>query len=142
MLLKCESVTTRLSELDTVVHELSRYENITAHELQADLSQRWVIERGLIAAATLILDVADHILVEEYAVHTATYEDSLSKLRDHTVIDGALYEGMRGLGRFRNILIYLYQEVDIQQVLEGYQKGLRTFPEYARQILEWLDSQS
>ena len=49
MVLKRESVTTRLAELDTVTHELRRYKNITAYELQTDLSQRWVIERGLIA---------------------------------------------------------------------------------------------
>jgi len=128
MVLKRESISARLKELDTVIHELRRYEAISAAELQADLSQRWVIERGLIAAATLILDVADHILVEAYAVHTATYEESLSELRDHEVINDSLYQDLRGLGGFRNILVHLYQEIDTRQLLEGYQKGLQTFP--------------
>ncbi len=141
MVLKRESVTFRLKELDTIVHELRRYEDSTAVELQSDLSQRWVIERGLIAAATLILDVADHILVEEYSIHAATYEASLAGLRDRGVINDALYEELKGLGSFRNILVHLYQDIDIQQLLEGYHKGLRTFPEYARQILSWLDAQ-
>jgi uncharacterized protein YutE (UPF0331/DUF86 family) len=140
MVLKRESVISRLKELDTIVHELHRYEGSTAGELQSDLSKRWIIERGLIAAATLILDVADHILVEEYGVHAATYEESLAGLRDRGVISDQLYEELQGLGGFRNILVHLYQDVDIRQLLEGYQRGLQTFPEYARQILSWLDA--
>lgn len=140
MVLKRESVITRLQELDTVVHELRRYEYVTAAEVQADLSRRWIIERGLIAAATLILDIADHILVEDYSVHTATYENSLAELREHDIISELLYEDMRGLVGFRNVLVHLYQEVDVQQLLEGYQKGLHTFPEFSRQILAWLDA--
>jgi hypothetical protein len=30
------------------------------------LSQRWIIERGLIAGASIIFDVADHILIADF----------------------------------------------------------------------------
>jgi uncharacterized protein YutE (UPF0331/DUF86 family) len=105
------------------------------------LSQRWIIERGLIAAASLILDVADHILVGQFGVHTSTYEESLLGLSDKKVISEMLYQNLKGLGGFRNILIHLYQEIDPLQVWESYQKGMIVFPQFAQEILSWLDEQ-
>lgn len=139
MVLKRDSVTERLKELDTVLEELGQYTALTEETLRTDLSQRWIIERGLIAAASLILDVADHILVGHFGMHTTTYEASLLGLRDKKVISDDLYQQLKGLGGFRNVLVHLYQEIDPMQVRESYQKGLAAFPQFAQEILSWLD---
>jgi lambda repressor-like predicted transcriptional regulator len=55
MVIKRSSILERLHELDTVLQELRRYQHVDAQTLQSDLSQRWIVERGLIAAATLII---------------------------------------------------------------------------------------
>jgi len=62
MILKAESIQHRLRKLDTILKELNKYQQITKDVFQADLSQRWAIEGSLIAATSLILDIADHIL--------------------------------------------------------------------------------
>ena len=141
MVLKRDSVTERLKELDTVLQELNQYTSLTEEDLRADMSQRWIIERGLIAAASLILDVADHILVGQYGIHTTTYEESLLRLQDKKVISESLYQNLKGLGGFRNILVHLYQDIDPRQVWESYQKGMVIFPHFAQEILHWLDKQ-
>jgi hypothetical protein len=63
VVIKHSSILARLKELDTVLSELKQYQEIQPETLRAKISQRWIVERGLIAAATLILDIADHILV-------------------------------------------------------------------------------
>lgn len=141
MVLKHDSITQRLKELDKVLQELNQYTSLTEPEIRANLSQRWIIERGLIAAASLILDIADHILVGQFGAHTATYEESLLGLSDKKVISEALYQNLKGLGGFRNILIHLYQEIDPLQVWESYQKGMTVFPQFAQEILTWLERQ-
>lgn len=141
MVLKRDSITERLKELDTVLQELSHYTSLREETLRTDMSQRWIIERGLIAAASLILDVADHILVGQFGMHTTTYEASLLGLRDKKVISEELYQQLKGLGGFRNILVHLYQEIDPLQVLESYRKGLAAFPQFAQEILSWLAKQ-
>ena len=138
MVLKHDSITERLKELDIILQELSRYTALTEEDLRINLSQRWIIERGLIAAAALILDVADHILVGQFGLHTTTYEDSLLGLRDKEVISDALYQQLKGLGGFRNVLVHLYQDIDPRQVWESYQKGMKIFPQFAQEILHWL----
>ena len=70
MVVKRSSIVERLKELDVVVQELGQYQATSLADLRADLSRRWVIERGLIAAATLILDIADHILSGQFSTYT------------------------------------------------------------------------
>jgi uncharacterized protein YutE (UPF0331/DUF86 family) len=140
MVLKRSVITTRLQELDTVLQELAQYRHITAVELQNDLSRRWIIERGLIAAASLILDMANHILSGHFGQYPDTYEESLTGLETEKVIPTVLYQELKGLGDFRNVLVHLYQEIDPQQVWESYQKGMTVFPRFAQAILVWLDS--
>lgn len=95
-----ESVDERLKELDIIRRELSRYGDITLDSLRSDLSERWIIERGLIAGASVIFDIADHILSEEFGVYPESYEESLKGLFDNEVISEELYLLIKGLGAF------------------------------------------
>ncbi|KAA3658079.1 MAG: DUF86 domain-containing protein [Chloroflexi bacterium] len=101
MVLKESVIITRLKELDSVLQELSQYRHISQAVLQTDLSKRWIIERGLIAAASLILDIANHILSGHFGQYPDTYEQSLIGLETEKVISTTLYQQLKGLGGFR-----------------------------------------
>ena len=139
MVIKRESIEQRLKELDQVLQELGQYQHLDEEELRQSLSQRWVIERGLIAAAALILDIANHILSGHFGFYADTYEESLAALHDKQVISDSLYQQIKGLGGFRNVLVHLYQEIDPRQVVDSYHKGLTVFPRFAQEVLAWLD---
>ncbi len=139
MVIRRHSITERLKELDIIVQELSHYQATTLATLERELSRRWIIERGLIAGAALILDIADHILTEAFSTYTSSYEESLKGLKTNQVISASLYQQIRGLGGFRNILVHLYQEIDLEQVMESYDKALTVFPKFAQEILLWLE---
>lgn len=140
MVIKHSSIVERLKELDIVLQELNRHQDTTAESLDANISQRWIIERGLIAAASLILDIADHILVGHFGFYANSYEESLQGLRDKGVISPELFGQIKGLGGFRNVLVHLYQEIDPALVADSLQKGLTAFPQFAQEILLWLES--
>lgn len=139
MVVNRESIEARLEELDEILGELSRYRGITVERIRRNLSQQWIIERGLIAAAALILDVANHILAGHFGVYPDSYEESLEGLRNKEVISDDLYSDIRGLGGFRNILVHRYQEIDVGQVMEHYDKALTVFPRFSAEVLAWLD---
>ena len=142
MVVRRSSIIDRLKELDQVLQELSRYKKIEAESLQIDLSQRWIVERGLIAAASLILGIADHILVGHFGTYANSYEESLQGLCTKKVISAGLFKQIKGLGGFRNILVHMYQEIDPNLVVDSLQKGLLAFPQFAQEVLSWLDSVS
>ncbi|MFQ5614601.1 MAG: DUF86 domain-containing protein, partial [Anaerolineae bacterium] len=139
MVLRREAVEQRLKELDEILQELARYRGIAPEVLRGNVGQRWIIERGLIAAASIIFDVADHILAGHFGTYVETYEESLQGLQDKVVISEDLYRQIRGLGGFRNILVHRYLGIDPDEVLENFQKGLMVFPAFAQEILAWLD---
>ncbi len=138
MVVKRETVLTRLERLDQIVAELNQYTGLTYSQYSAELRHQWVIERGLIAAAGVILDIAEHIIVAHYGEYSGTYEKSLAAIHDKGVISADTYRQLRGLGGFRNILVHLYHEIDPTQVWEHYRKALTVFPAFAREVLAWL----
>jgi uncharacterized protein YutE (UPF0331/DUF86 family) len=139
MVIRRKAIEGRLKELDEILQELGKYRDLSWERLRADLSQRWIIERGLIAAASIIFDIADHILAGHFGIHAETYEESLEALHDQKVISKELYRQIRGLGGFRNILIHRYLGIDPREVFENFGKGLVVFPRFAREVLAWLD---
>lgn len=141
MVLKPESIKHRLKELDEIVQELDKYRQIDQEIIRTDLSQRWIIERGLIAAASIVLDIADHILAGHFGMYIETYEESLASLQQQGVISDGLYQQIKGLGGFRNVLVHRYLGIDPEEVFEHFQKGLSVFPHFAQEILTWLDAQ-
>ncbi len=141
MVLRPETILVRLKELDQILLELDKYRDLTWEEFIKSLSQRWIVERGLMAAATMIFDVADHILGGHFGQYAESYEESLGMLHDLEVLPVELYDQMRGLGGFRNILVHGYLKIDPLHVYENLGKGLRMFPQYGQVILAWMDAQ-
>lgn len=128
----------RLKELDQILQELVKYRALSPDAYRADLSKRWIIERGLIAAASMIFDIADHILSGQFGYYGESYEGSLEALCDKNVISRELYDQMKGLGGFRNILIHSYIDIDAIEVFENFQKALNVFPRFAQEIVTWI----
>ncbi|MCZ7668775.1 MAG: DUF86 domain-containing protein [Chloroflexi bacterium] len=141
MVLKRDSIIERLKELDTVLQELNQYTSLTEEDIRADMSQRWIIERGLIAAASLILDVADHILVGQYGIHTTTYEESLLRLQDKKVISEPLYQNLREIGRLPQHPGASLSRDRSPPGMGKLSKGMNTFLQFAQEILSWLEKQ-
>jgi len=108
MILRHEAIEERFKELDTIMQELGKYGDISWDAFNSSLSQQWIVERGLIAAASVIFDVADHILAGHFGDYAQTYSESLAKLHEQGILSAKLYGQMKGLGGFRNILIHAY----------------------------------
>lgn len=140
MVLRREAIEQRLKELDEILQELNRYREIDPEAFRNNVSQRWIVERGLIAAASIVFDVADHILAGNFGTYAETYEESLQNLRSKEVISEELYRQIKGLGGFRNILVHQYLGIDPDEVFENFQKGLVVFPAFAKESLAWLDT--
>ena len=140
MILRHEAIEERFKELDTIIQELGKYSDISWDTFNSSLSQQWIVERGLLAAASLIFDVADHILAGHFGDYAHTYGESLTKLHARGVLSAELSEQMKGLGGFCNILIHAYLEIDPQEVYDNFHKALGVFPQFIREVLDWLEN--
>jgi uncharacterized protein YutE (UPF0331/DUF86 family) len=139
MVFKRGSVTERLKKLEEVLTKLRERAGITLEEYRQDTDAQWIIERGLEIASSTIFDIGNHILAGAYQTSVEEYEQILDKLQEKGVISQGLYEELRGLGGFRNILVHGYLSLNLELVYEHYKKALRTFPRFIAEIERWLE---
>lgn len=139
MVLRREQIEIRLSELAIVIQQLEKYRDMDPEVFKNDLEKRWIIERGLEAGAQLVLGIGDHILSGHFGCYAETYESILHMLFEKNVISEDLYQGIKGVGSLRNILVHHYIRMDPDLILESYHKALRIFPLFAHEICQWLD---
>jgi len=142
MTLHPDLVRARLEEIARVVAELGKYRGTGAEALGRDMSLRWVIERGLLAGAGLVFDIADHVLAASFSEFPDSYEASLSALRDRRVISAALYERMRGLGHVRNVLAHEYVKVDLELLARHLDEAFSLLLDFSAEVDAWLSAQS
>ena len=140
MTLHPELVQARLEEIARVVAELGKYRGTGAESLGRDTSLRWIVERGILAGAGLVFDVADHVLAAAFSEFPDSYEASLVALRDRGVISPALYERMRGLGHIRNVLAHDYVKVDLHLLARHLDEILSILPDFATALDTWLSA--
>jgi uncharacterized protein YutE (UPF0331/DUF86 family) len=127
----------RLLRLEEVIVNLGRLQEIDLPG--ADLTRTWAVERGLHLGAEIVFDVGNHILSAHYAASADDYEDILSKLGTHGVIDAPLREMLRGLGGFRNVLVHGYLALDADRVREAHRRAPEQFSAFAAAVRTWLD---
>lgn len=138
MTIDVNSIYAQLRELDAVLSELSKHKSLTESDIEVNLSQRWIIERGLIAASSLIFNISNQILASHFGIYPDTYESHLTLLNQKDVISASLYTKLKGLGGFRNILVHEYVRISTNEVHKSFIRGLAAFPEFAKEIVNWL----
>jgi uncharacterized protein YutE (UPF0331/DUF86 family) len=137
MVIRKALIEDRLKQLDTILQELLRYHSVSEEELLASLSLRWTVERGLLAAASQVFDVAEHIL-SGLGAYPETYEDSLRLLKEKKVVSAALYRRLKGLGGFRNVLVHEYVKIDLDEVHRNLRQAFKVFPAFSAEVQDWL----
>lgn len=138
--LRREFIWSALAELRRVAAELEKYRDLTPEDLAASLSLRWAVERGLPAGLSLILEVADHILVRHFGRAVDTYEGLLTELRACGVISEDLYRRLKGAGGFRNIVVHGYIQVDLGRVARALKEAPDLFRAFGDEVGAWVNS--
>lgn len=139
MVLKRSLIIDRLKRFDETMHELRRYEETTLEEYQKSISRQWVIEHGLMRCATIIFDIADHILSGHFSTYSESYEESLTEIHRRGLISDGLHQNLKGLGGFRNILVHQYMTIEPRETVDNFHKALIVFPQFAQEIQNWLN---
>ncbi len=139
MVLKPESIRSRLLNLEEVASRLEEVGPLSADLLTASFRDAWVAERGLQLGAEIILDVGNHILSAHFGVSAEDHEAVVTLLGRHGVIEEELRARLAGLGGFRNILVHDYLRIDPELVAESLARAPRDFSDFAIAIRHWLE---
>ena len=111
------------------------YEEFIKNYLYTDTA-----EHNFQIAIQAALDVGSMILADQAVVLPSGYKDIFPKLAEIGVLPPEFAEKLVGMAKFRNVLVHLYLEVDLQRVYRYLQENLDDFEMFARYVSEWLQT--
>jgi len=80
--------------------------------LRRSFRDEWAVERGLQLGAEIVLDIGNHILSAHFGVSAADYEDIITQLAAHGVIDEAAATVSQRVAGLPHILWHDYLRID------------------------------
>ncbi len=135
-------ITARLSVIADCVSALRKLRPLTYDEFAREHILVGSAERDFQVAIQAALDIGSLILAQQSARLPGEYKDIFPALADIGVLPAEFAQRLATMARFRNVLVHLYLEVDLQRVYRYLQENLGDFEDFARHVSEWLAGQA
>lgn len=127
-----ELVAKKLAFIETCVRELRTLAR--PERIAEDLREQRFVEHTLQLAIQAALDVASHVVSDERLGEPDTNRDVFRLLERGGFLTPELGERLERMAGFRNIVVHLYQEVDLGIVRDVVENHLDDLLEFAAAI--------
>lgn len=127
-----ELVAKRLAFIETCVQELRTLAR--PERIADDVRERRFVEHTLQIAIQAALDVGSHIVSDERLGEPDTNRDVFRFLERAGIVGTDLGERLEQMAGFRNVVVHLYQEVDLGIVTDVVENHLEDLLEFAAAI--------
>jgi uncharacterized protein YutE (UPF0331/DUF86 family) len=131
-----ELIAKRLAFIETCVRELRTLAR--PDRIADDVREQRFVEHTLQLAIRAALDVGSHVVSDERLGEPETSRDVFRLLEGAGVVDSELGERLERMAGFRNVVVHLYQEVDlgiVRDVVENHLDDLLRFSDAIRRRL-------
>jgi uncharacterized protein YutE (UPF0331/DUF86 family) len=102
--------------------------------------QKDTAERDLQVAIQAALDIGSMILAEQSVAPAPSYRDVFLRLAEIGIFPHEFAARMARMAQFRNVLVHLYLEVDLQKVYHYLQHNLADLEQFSRYVGEYIGS--
>ncbi len=134
-----EKVTRKLRSMKKYVDFLRSRRSTTKEELEENYELRSAIERNFHLAIESALDMGEIIISAEGFEKPEDYKGVILILGKHRVIPVEFAEDFARAAGLRNILVHMYEEVDIGRLHDYLQNNLEDLNEFAMFIARYLE---
>jgi uncharacterized protein YutE (UPF0331/DUF86 family) len=138
MKLNINSMRQRLQKLEQYISELEKQQPITLKVFKSDFTRQLAVERAFQAAIESCTDIAAHITSVYQLGHPQESRDVYQFLIEAGYLDRPFGEAMMAMVGFRNRLVHLYWDVDVEKLYQYLKEDvplLRQFRDFVLQIL-------
>jgi uncharacterized protein YutE (UPF0331/DUF86 family) len=124
--------------LESYVQDLRGYRARTREEVCNDMSLTWAIEHGLQLSIQCIIDVCHYLVADLMLGVPATSQEAIKLLSDAGIFPATFAHTLVQMARFRNLLVHVYAQIDIERVYDHLQNHLDDFGQFAQHVLQFL----
>ena len=135
-----EKVTRKLRFMKKSVDFLRSYSSISCDALGKNDMLKAAIERNFHLAIESALDIGEVIISAEDFEKPEDYREIILILGKHGVLSADFAETFSKAAGFRNILVHMYEEVDVSKLHDYLQNNLEDFNEFSMAIARYLES--
>ena len=135
-------IATMQDKLIRLAHNIDFIEDILKkpdYEIIKDMPLFYGLEHMLQISIEIILDIGNHILVEQFKQSPKDYSDTIVLLGKNGIVDNdfaALHVAMAG---FRNLLVHEYDFIKEDKVLEYARKAPGVFRQFGKNFSDFLE---
>ena len=104
---------------------------------ETDFSRQDAAVLNVLRACEQSIDLANHLVLTYKMGIPATSAESFDLLRQKSVIDSALFEKLKRMFHFRNIVIHQYQKIDVEIMKAAIISGLDDLVKFGDRVLEF-----
>lgn len=129
-----EIIYRRLNRLERILLTLEKNAQVNREDYLKNEDLQAAVERRLQLAAQICIDIANYLLARQRLELPDEEENLFLSLAKAEIIGSALAAKMKGLVRFRNILVHEYLGVDPELVYQNLKQNLKDFREFIAAI--------
>ena len=132
-------ILSHLRELSESLEDWRRYQSISIEELRMDRDKRNMVLHALLISIQSAIDIATYIIAEKGLRKPSTYRETFEILEEGQIIPEDLANDLSDLAGFRNVLVHIYWELDmdvIHGILRNDLKVLLTFEKLVKELLD------
>ena len=128
----------RLEKLQQYVKILESYKKYSLEEIKNDYTLRGAIERYLQVAIECAIDIGEMIISFEALRKPETYREVIRILGEKNILPKDFSNKFEDAVKFRNILVHMYTDIDINILYKILQRNLDDFNQFAKYIAKYL----
>lgn len=132
------TMTQKLVRLKQLITDLERIGKMSEKDFVTDAIIQAATERYFTLGIEIITDIGNHLLVELVSVPGTSYENIIEELGRKGIVPKQVAVRNRGMAKFRNLLIHVYDVVDPQQVYLYLKKAPKEFTAFAKAFAKYL----
>jgi uncharacterized protein YutE (UPF0331/DUF86 family) len=129
-----------LENLRGYVEKLKRLASLSREEFLSDFTKVESAKHLFQVSVESCIDVSNHIIASERFRAPKSYVETFEILVEKGVIAKDFLPALRQMVQFRNRLVHLYWEVDVEVIYDLLQKNLGDFETFTSQILRYLSN--
>lgn len=123
-----------LRELEESLKDWQRYRNISLEELKKDRDKRNMILHAMLVSILAAIDVATYLIAEKGLGKPLTYRETFEIMGQRELIPEELAKELSDLAGFRNVLVHIYWQLDLDQAYSILQNDFETLRAFLQEV--------
>jgi len=133
-----EVVTRLIAEMEQAVAKLRSLAALSQDKFLADSNFYDAAKYNLIVAVEALIDLCNHIIVQEKLGKPEEYADVLRIIGARLSLDADFIIKLEKMAKFRNLIVHLYWKVDNSEVYNILKNNLDDFDLIKKTLIEYL----